>query len=65
MFTDWVRHAGGIQGAATAVGDMLAGQTQSSGQTKGDAANASLNDFSNGEFLEHIFSIRWDGGVVS
>jgi len=44
----WKGQGGGIQGAATAVGDMLAGETQSSGQKKSDAANSSLNDFSNG-----------------
>lgn len=39
---------GGIQGAATAVGDMIAGETKSGGQKKGDAANESLNDLSKG-----------------
>lgn len=40
---------------------MLAGQTQSSGQKKGDAANASLNDFSNG--MSSSFTSVPDGVV--
>lgn len=41
--------AGGIQGAATAVGDMLAGETKSSGQKKGEAAKESLRGLEKGE----------------
>ncbi|CZT15844.1 uncharacterized protein RCC_01680 [Ramularia collo-cygni] len=44
----WKGQGGGIQGAATAVGDMVAEETKSSGQKKGDAANLSLNEFSKG-----------------
>jgi hypothetical protein len=33
---------------------MIAGETKSSGQKKGDAANESLNAFSNGQFLEVV-----------
>lgn len=39
---------GGLQGAATAVGDMMAGETQSGGQKKSQAASDSLNEIANG-----------------
>jgi hypothetical protein len=39
---------GGLQAAATSVGDMLAGETKSSGQKKSDAASSSLNELANG-----------------
>ncbi|PPJ58025.1 hypothetical protein CBER1_03837 [Cercospora berteroae] len=39
---------GGLQGASTAVGDMMTEETQSSGQKKAQAASDSLNEMGSG-----------------
>lgn len=44
----WKGQGGGLQSAASSVGDMLASETKSSGQKKNDAASTSLNEMANG-----------------
>ncbi|KAF7187952.1 hypothetical protein HII31_10852 [Pseudocercospora fuligena] len=45
----WKGQGSGLQGASSAVGDMMAGETQSGSQKKATAANESLNQFVNGD----------------
>lgn len=44
----WKGQGGGLQGASSAVGDMAAEQTKSSGQKKSDAASSSLTEMAGG-----------------
>lgn len=44
----WKGQGTGLQGASTAVGNMMTEETQSSGQKKATEANASLTEMANG-----------------
>ncbi|KAK4495728.1 hypothetical protein PRZ48_012996 [Zasmidium cellare] len=48
MKNAWQGQGGGLQSASTAIGDVAADQTQSSGQKKADAANKSLTEMTDG-----------------
>lgn len=50
----------GLQGASSAVGDMMAGETQSGSQKKATAANESLNQFANGMLSSWHVLLRAD-----